>query len=317
MKIIRIFFALMFSMFIGDLVAYSINLPDAAFLITPAIFAASFLQFTPVGALIMAYVPVDVLKKDVPTPAYKPIKHIITIFQHRDVSSFPARDTKGVKITDNIVMSSNKNMIKLEVTPGTVDFEGAAEGDADARAVIQKLVGDAPGYELELAEFIQNNLNENLGAILEFADGSTPLYFGDEAAPLQLTPTIKGNKDKISSGVSLESTQKGPVIGHYYGTMTYATDNAIAADDATPSVAAGTGRYVIPATNAAAVEITSLDDATAGMIITLIGSGGEVSTINAAGEFILEGDVSWSSTAGATITFEVFAADVFIERSRT
>lgn len=55
MKIIRIFFALMFSMFIGDLVAYSINLPDAAFLITPAIFAASFLQFTPVGALIMAY----------------------------------------------------------------------------------------------------------------------------------------------------------------------------------------------------------------------------------------------------------------------
>ncbi len=317
MKIIRIITALLFSVILGNLFAHSIELPQAAFAIVPALFATSFIQFTPMGSFLFAFVPVDVLKKDTPTPAYTPIKHILTIFRHRDVSSFPARDANGVKISANLGMASNKNMIRLEVTPGTVSFEGASEGDADARAVIQKLVGDAPGYELELAEFIQNNLNENLGAILEYADGSTPLYFGDEAAPLQLVPATAGSKDKISTQISLESAQKGPVIAHYFGTMTYATDNQIAADDVTPSVAAGSGRYVIPNDNAAPVEITSLDDAVKGMIITLVGSGGSVSTINAAGEFILEGDASWSSNDGATITFEVFADDVFIERSRT
>lgn len=209
-------------------------------------------------------------------------------------------------------------MIILEVTAGTVTFEGTAEGDMDARAVIQKLVGDAPGYELDLAEFIQNNLNENLGAILEFADGSTPLYFGDEAAPLMLVPNTAGNKDKISSQVSLESAQKGPCIGHYFGTMTYATDYNIAVDDATPSVANGSGRYVIPNNNTAATEITTFDDAVVGMVITFIGSGGSfLSTINSAGEFVLKGGVSWSSTDGSTITFEVYDTDKFIERSRT
>lgn len=316
MKSFKIILTALFSILLGNIISSWLEIPTATLIITPLLF---FLANAPLPAgSFYTYIPVDVLKKDTPTPAYTPIKHILTIFRHRDVLTHPSRDSKGVKISSNVIMSTNKNMIKLQVTAGTVAFEGTGEGDPDAKAIIQKLSGNAPGYELELAEFIQNNLNEDLGAILEFADGSTPLYFGDEAAPLQLVVTSSGNKDKISAQVSLESSQKGPVIGHYFGTMTYAEDFEIAADDATPSVAEGSGRYVVPDDNASPVTITGFDDAVKGMIITLVGSGGDnLSTIATSSSFILEGGTSWTSVAGSTITFEVFSATVFIERSRT
>lgn len=266
----------------------------------------------------MTYVAIDVNKPEKASPALFKPKDKVTFFRHRDVLAHPARDSKGVYIASNIQMKTNKNMLILYVTPGTIKFSGAAEGDNDARAIMQSISGSHPGYALEIAEFMANNLNENLGATLEFCDGSTPLLFGGECAPLQMSPNVQADGAKLTSDFEAKSTSPGPCIAHYGGTLTYAVDNEIAADDVTPSIAAGTGRYVIPDDNIAPVEITSLDDAVKGMVVTLVGSGGaNVSTINSALEFILEGDVAWSSVDGSEITFEVYAADVFIERSRS
>ena len=266
----------------------------------------------------MTYITVDVPKEIDDAPGILQPKDKVTIIRVDDVSVFPARDSKKVYISDNIAMKSNKNMMIIYVTPGTIDFEGTAEGEADSTAIMQKLAGSHPGYALPIAEFMANNLNQNLAAVIEFCDGSTPLLFGSACAPLKLVPNVKGSKGDASSTFEMSSIVKGPCIAHYGGTLTLATDNEIAADDVTPSVAEGTGRYVIPDDNAAANPVTSLDDAVKGMVITLVGSGGtHPSTITAAAtEFILEGGVTWTSTDGAEITFEVFAAGVFIERSR-
>lgn len=132
-----------------------------------------------------------------------------------------------------------------------------------------------------------------------------------------MTPEMEGNKDKTFGKISLKSMKKGPAIAHYYGTMTYAVDFNIAADDVTPSIAEGSGRYVIPNSNAAPITITGLDDAVAGDRITLVGSGGNVSTIENGSVFVLEGGADWDSDLGATLTLQVFDATHFFEISRT
>ncbi len=318
MRIVAILTALLLSVFMGTAMAYGLEAPQVAFITVPTIFTISMVVPMPGGILAVNYVMVNVDKPDVATPGYQPQKDKITIFRARDVSIFPSRDSKGIKITNNIVMKSGTNMITLDITEGTLDWKGAAEGDADSRAIIQELNGEVPGYRLELAEFVQNNLNENLYAIIEFCNGDTPLLFGSECSKMQMTPEMAGNKDKTFGKISLKSMKKGPAIAHYYGTMTYAVDFNIAADDVTPSIAKGSGRYVIPSNNAAAVTVTGFDDAVAGDRITLVGSGGtHVSTLANGTTFILEGGADWDSDLGSTLTLQVFDATHFYEISRS
>lgn len=317
MKFIGVILSLLFSILIGNIVGAELDSATSSYVITGVLFVASF-AIPSDRSILAAYAMVDVMKRNTAMPGFQPQYNVITVFRSRDVALFPNRDDKGVKITGNVQLLQGSNMIRLEVTAGTMVWKNTAEGDADSRGIKQTLEAEVPGFALETAEFLYNNMNEDLYAIVEFCDGSTPLLFGSPCAKLQLKPEGEGNKDKTYSKLSFESMNKGPIIAHYYGTMTYAADFTISADDTTPSIAQGSGRYVIPSTNVADVTITSLDNAIEGQVITLVGSGGtHLSSIVTGGEFILHGGTSWTSLGGSTITFEVFDTDHFIELSRT
>lgn len=239
-----------------------------------------------------------------------------------DVQTFPARDAAGVRITDNIVMKAGKYGVEVYGTITTMSDGFTTEGDPDKRGFMPNVSFEHPGDSLEILEFIQNWTNKNIAVILQKCDGTIKKLYGSPCAPLQLNPEAVNSNEENRNTLALESIVKSQSVPAIYeGTITLATATGVfAADDATPSVANGTGRYELTA-NTAANEITELDDASNGQLYTLVGMGGSnPSTVTASGDFILANGTTWTATSGATLTVRAMAVSggfKFIEVSRT
>ncbi len=318
MKVIRILISLMLSIIMGNLIAAAMETPDAAYVITPALFGGGFL-IPKIPGMLGSYVAVDVNKEDVPMPGFEPPMDQVVIMRARDVLQIPNRDSKGVVIRDDIRMKEGGIMMRIDATAGTVVYKGTAEGDNDSRGVKQSLEFEAPGYKEAIAEFVANNMNEDLYAALRFCEGADAKFFGSPCAKLQMKPDFEGNKDKTYTKIVLESANKGPVVAIYKGAMTFAEDFEIQADEDTPDVAQGDGRYLCSNGNTSEVAISGFANAKQGQLITLVGAGGsnlyKIEGSNS--KFILQNGQDWTSLSGATITFRTFDANRFIEQSRS
>lgn len=246
----------------------------------------------------------------------------VTFIDLDDVLTFPSRDANGVRITDNIVMKPGAYAVEVYGTITTMSDGFKAEGDPDKRGFMPSVSFEHPGDSVEILEFIQNWTNKNIAVILDKCDGSFKKLYGSPCAPLQLNPEAANSKDSNANVLALESVVKSQTVPAVYeGTVTLSTaTGTFAADDATPSVANGTGRYEL-ANNTAANEITSLDDAANGKLYTLVGMGGSTpSTVTASADFILANGTTWTATAGATLTVRAMAVAggfKFIEQSRS
>jgi hypothetical protein len=249
-------------------------------------------------------------------------KDKVTFYDLDDVATFPSRDAAGVRITDNITMKPGKYGVQVYGTITTMNDGFTTEGDPDKRGFMPNVSFEHPGDSLEILEFIQNWTNKNIVVILEKCDGSVKKLYGTPCSPLQLNPEAVSSNEENRNTLALESIVKSQFVPAIYeGTLTLATATGVfAANDATPSVANGEGRYELT-TNSSANVITTLDDASNGKLYTLVGMGGaNPSTVNTAGDFILANGTTWTATAGATLTVRAMAVSggfKFIEQSRS
>ena len=249
-------------------------------------------------------------------------KDKVTFIDFDDVQTFPARDASGVRITDNIVMKPGTYGVDVYGTITTMSDGFTTEGDPDKRGFMPNVSFEHPGDSLEILEFIQNWTNKNIAVILQKCDGTYKKLYGSPCAPLQLNPEAVSSNEENRNTLALESivkSQNVPAI--YEGTITLATATGVfPADDATPSVANGGGRYELTP-NTSANEITTLDDAANNSLYTLVGMGGaNPSTVTASADFILANGTTWTATAGATLTVRAMAVSggfKFIELSRS
>lgn len=144
----------------------------------------------------------------------------IVIFKWDDVLTMPERDANGVKIAGNLVLNANAHAIEIYATPSTIKITQNNEGDPDAKGFIQQLVFEHPGDELALMEFLENNVNENLGVIVREKAGSTfSKLLGTPVEPLQFDVESQDDNEALKNTITLKSVMRGPVIAHYFGTM--------------------------------------------------------------------------------------------------
>jgi hypothetical protein len=144
----------------------------------------------------------------------------IIIFKWDDVLTNPERDANGVKIAGNLVLNSGAHAIEIYATPSTIKINQTNEGDPDAKGFIQSLVFEHPGDELTLMEFLENNVNENLGCIVREKAGATfAKLLGTPVEPLQFDVEGQDDNEALKSTITLKSVMRGPVIAHYFGTM--------------------------------------------------------------------------------------------------
>jgi hypothetical protein len=270
----------------------------------------------------MSYVKVNVLKSAENSGVGGDKKDKILVIDCDDILTMPARDSKGIVIIGNIAFNPGAYMSKIYATQATIKAGADSEGEPDAKGVTQTVEFDHPGDAVAIREFRANWMNKNVIIIIERCSSTAKNLYGTLCAPLQMVFKAEDDKDKNKTGFTFKSTQKGPDVADYQGTITLeAVMGTPAADATTVNVAAGEGRYQLTTGSAAAVNITTMTNPVVGGKYTLLGSGGTYpSTIDDGDDFILATGTTWTAISGAEITVEAFkdgaATWKFIERSR-
>ena len=132
-----------------------------------------------------AYTMVSVPKKTSNAGRPKGKKSYIVLFRWEDVKTY-TRDEKGVKVSA-FEMMAGKKPIAVYATDSTINIYHSSEGEDDARGFIHHVDYEHPGTELEHDEFVNNNINENLGAIVFGCSGDDAKIAGTPCTPLKMT----------------------------------------------------------------------------------------------------------------------------------
>ena len=270
----------------------------------------------------MSYVKATVAKPSGMSPGKgADKKDKISIIDLDDLVNEASRDSKGILISGSHVFKENAYGIQLYMTPGTFQGKSTSEGDPDSEGFIQEVVIVHPGSKQEIREFRANWINKNILIIAEkCSDGSKDQY-GASCAPLRMKLEAIDDKEMNKSTFTFTSSNKGPDVAIYEGTVTLPSVAATVDADATSvDLSNGEGEYQLT-DNAAATEITTCSNAVDGMVFTLLGSGGDnPATIPAGNDFLLTEGTIWTGLANSKITFKAFkdgaATFKFIELSR-
>lgn len=268
------------------------------------------------------YTKVNVAKSQKPSPGKGGGKKpLITFVDIDDLVSESPRDSKGIVIAGNHQFKPNAYAIQIYATPDTLAGKGTSEGDIDAEAIIQEFMFAHPGSEIELREFSYNWLSRNCLIFVDKCEGGDVDQYGSSCAPMRMKLEAVDDKDKNNTVFTFTSSNRGPHIAKYQGTLTLSSvADTVDADDTTVDLSAGPGEYQLT-DNTSATEITTCINATDQLVFTLLGSGGaNPASITDANDFILSGGTSWSGLAGSSITFRAFKSGAsswkFIELSR-
>ena len=139
-------------------------------------------------------------------------KNYIYLFRWDDVKTF-TKDEKGVRVTA-FALQAEKKPIGVYATQSTINVYETAEGDDDARGFIQHVDFEHPGSEVEFKEFLNNNVNENLGAIVINCAGDDCKIAGTPCTPLKMS-TAEGqdNNEANKTTINLASSLRGDTLG--------------------------------------------------------------------------------------------------------
>lgn len=268
-------------------------------------------------------VPKDTGKKSPGAPIPKDPN--VTIIRTEDIVSSPVRDSKGVKMEGNFVLKAGANVAKVYMTPSKITPSFENEGDEDSISVSHNFEGMHPGDALEINEFVQNLISQNVILIYGNCQDAVKKVYGTPCAPLQLRPTFAADNESTNHTLTFEQFQRTELVpGHYEGDLPEADPTVVADENLTLSKANGY-IYQLSEDTLDTEIVPANTDLETGDYVTLLGGGGSGPNVlanPAAGNVIvaLKDNVSWVGLQGASITLEVLVADTttyLIERSRS
>lgn len=252
-------------------------------------------------------------------------RSILYIFDWDEVTDCPARDSNGVIISGNIAFKPNKYMVEVYFTANSLKYDNNSEGDPDTQGIIQQIMFNHPGNEVEKLAFENQFLNRNIGIIIQPSceDSSIKYLYGEKCAPLQMVIKNVGESGFTRSEYTLKSTNRGSTAAKYEGTLTLEEPVAtVPVNTTTINLASGEGRYQVTNGHSSAVALAGFSNPVHNGVYTLVGaSGSNALSIanNVSGVFVKDG-ATWSAIAGAEITFKAFKSGassfIFIEQSR-
>lgn len=165
------------------------------------------------------YSPVSISKKN-NGGRTKPKLAKIVLFRLNDAEKCPKPDTKGVLVKEDIVLKTDAKAIFIETTASTIAISQTSEGDPDNKGYKQKLEFSRPGSDdVEFEEFMENNVNEDLIAIVEYQLTGIKKMLGYLGNPLQLSAESTDNNEGDVNKITLESVLRGSRIAFYGGAM--------------------------------------------------------------------------------------------------
>jgi len=272
---------------------------------------------------IMTYVKVNVLKPGDNKGVGGDKKDKVNIFDWDDVKTNPPRDSKGITIAGNLVFLDGAYISKIYATQSTIKAGADSTGDPDAKGIEQTVEFSHPGDSVAIREFRANWMNKNIGIIIERCSSNQKNLYGTPCAPLQMVFKAEDDKDKNNTTFTFKSTQKGPDVADYQGTMAFDTVKGTAvASETEVEVVNGPGQYQLTSGVNASVIVVDLPGAINGEVYTLLGSGGPFPCkVQCGGSFILSNGNDWTALAGSQLTLMAYASTngdlLYIEESRS
>lgn len=273
------------------------------------------------------WIPQNITNKGAGSGAAAPSAPNVTFLRVEDTlnPNLP-RDSKGVLVLGDIIPKPGARMFTIYLTPSKQTKNYTSEGDEDQETIKQKFEGWHPGDDLEINEFVQNNLGVGYFIIADnCVDGHKRLY-GTHCSPMKLQ--VEQTSDNSGRGLTMtfeQATGTKYVPAFYAGNMVYATPFETSAN--LPLLEANGTQYLLEADEAGgSIDVSSID-LPHGTFVTLIGSGGGTPSTLSNGEVttqtatvILKDGTPWTALKDASITLQVFTdgATIFlIEQSRT
>lgn len=252
-------------------------------------------------------------------------RSILYIFDWDEVNDCPARDSGGAKISGNIAFKANKYMAAIYFTPNSLKYDNNSEGDPDTQGIIQQLMFNHPGNELEKLEFENQFLNRNIGIIIQpnCEDANIRYLYGEKCAPLQMVAKNVGESGFTRSEYTFKSTNRGSTAAVYEGTLTLEAPVAtVPVNTTTINLNTGPGRYQVTNGHGSAVNLAGFSNPTHNGVYTFVGATGTnpLSIADSINNVFLKDGASWSAIAGAEITFKAFKSGassfIYVEQSR-
>lgn len=152
-------------------------------------------------------------------------KHYVMLFKFEDVETY-TRDEKGVRVSE-FKFKAGKKPCAVYGTDSTIHSYHTSEGEDDARGFIHHTDFEHPGTEIEISEFLNNNINEDLGSITLDCSGADAKIAGTPCQPLKLTKAdSQDNREAAKNIINMASSMRGPVLGHIAKSLIPATGDA-------------------------------------------------------------------------------------------
>ncbi len=237
--------------------------------------------------------------------------------EYFDVIPLPDVDNLAL-ISNDYVFKAGKDWIYIYTDDYEFDFKETPVDARNSEGYAVELSGFCPGENSYLRQFINEGISSLDGyALLANCKEVKTLAIGKgSCCPASLKFTFESGKkssDQKGWKFTLKADQEG-VSCHYEGVGAMNQVYTLAADDATPDVSQGTATYRIPA-NTAPTEITDLDNAVQGSLITLEWtSATNPSTITSGATFQLAGTLT--PELGTILVLQATTTSTFAERYR-
>lgn len=264
---------------------------------------------------LMSYLKVSVPRANAGTSpgAYKAKVPNVTIVDADDIAEYPSRDSKNIKEVGNYVLVAGARMIRIYMTPETIEAGFETDGPEDGKVFKATFKGDHPGESLEIKEFIQNWLGRPVIIFEENCRNNTINTYGTKCSPMKLNPSFSSNKEGTKHMLSFE--QPNPVEflpGYYEGALTFGDPFAVA-DENVSLLEANGNFYQLPSFAVTAAIDIAATDLEHGQVVSLIGGGGvgPATLSNGAATavtVVLANGTQWIALDGATISLKVFKA---------
>lgn len=161
----------------------------------------------------MSYTRVSVKKPSNNAGRPKGKAGYIMLFPWVDVEKYE-RDDNGVKV-DKFKLKDAFKPIGVYATPSTQNMYHEVSGEGDATGFIHHVAFSHPGDSLAFSEFVENNTNVPLGAILIPCQGDDCRIAGLPCNGLKITQdTGQANNEATKHDLELVQEFAGPVLGH-------------------------------------------------------------------------------------------------------
>lgn len=134
-------------------------------------------------------------------------------------TGFPGRD--GVVSTSDIQLKDGETAVGVYMTPLSINRHDDSEGDPDMAGFNSIFEGTHPGDEAAFAEWLQENLNEDLLILsMECSDSTGARLQGTPCNPMKLSVVGQDNNEGKNTVITANSVMRAKwKMMHYRGAI--------------------------------------------------------------------------------------------------